>query len=153
MQICKNKIKNDYHSLFSCTLIFYFYASWANRVSKKSSRILYTIRAHFIHCWNAILYIFGAHLYLMLEHISIHSHVHIYIWICRQMWSLTLFSYAHLSYGHHRQPVKWNTRQHARPCVLNFLCFFMTVCLCDLNTNCGIHPISRVRVVGGDYFG
>ena len=25
-----------------------------------------------VHCWNTILYIVGAHLYLMLEHISIH---------------------------------------------------------------------------------
>jgi len=65
-QLCTLLEYNSIH-LFSCTLIFYFYAAWANRVSKKSSWILYSVGAHFIHCWNTILYIVGAHLYLMLE--------------------------------------------------------------------------------------
>ena len=87
---------------FLCNWFFYFYASWANRVSKNSfRRLVYIVGAHFIYCWITILYIVGAHLYLMLEHISIHSHVHIYIWICRRRWSLTLFFYAQLSYVHH----------------------------------------------------
>jgi hypothetical protein len=68
----KYYINNDSRSLFSCTLIFYFHASWANSVSKKSSGILYNDGAHFIHCWNSILYIVGAHLYLMSKHIPIH---------------------------------------------------------------------------------
>ena len=60
--------------MISVQLIFYFYASWANRVSKNSfRRLLYIVGAHFIHYWNTILYIIGAHLYLMLEHISIQS--------------------------------------------------------------------------------
>jgi len=48
--------------------------SWANRVSKNSfRRLVYIVGAHFIYCWITILYIVGAHLYLMLEHISIQS--------------------------------------------------------------------------------
>ena len=57
---------------FLCNWFFYFYASWANRVSN-FRRFLYIIGAYFIHYWNTILYIVGAHLYLMLEHISIQS--------------------------------------------------------------------------------
>jgi hypothetical protein len=61
---------------------------------------------------------------------------HVHIWICRRRWSLMLLFYAQLPYDHHTQHVKSNAWQHARHCVLNFLCFLMTVCLCDLNTNC-----------------
>ena len=58
---------------FLCNWFFYFYASWANRVSKNSfRRLVYIVGAHFIYCWITILYIVGAHLYLMLEHIFIH---------------------------------------------------------------------------------
>jgi len=108
-----------------CAIDFFIsMLSWANRVSKNSfRRLVYIVGAHFIYCWITILYIVGAHLYLMLEHISIHSHVHIYIWICRRRWSLTLFFYAQLSYVHHTQSVKLIPRHHASPCVLNFLCF------------------------------
>jgi len=58
---------------FLCNWFFYFYASWANRVSKNSfRRLLYIVGAHFIYCWITIIYIVGAHLYLMLEHISMY---------------------------------------------------------------------------------
>ena len=102
---------------FHVLWFFYFYASWANRVSKKSSRILYTVRAHFIHCWNAILYIVGAHLYLMLEHISIY---------CINRYPCILGRLIYIIGWHF-----YTLLLHARPCALNFLCFLMTVCLCD----------------------
>lgn len=64
-----NKINNDSQFLFRYYDLFSMLLEPAGKL--EICGIIYIVGTHFIYCWNTVLYIAGAHLYLMLEHIYI----------------------------------------------------------------------------------